>query len=128
MEIDDPFESSAFFKNGFNGQGIHLRSEFTENLTSNLSLTRSLNFLDIDLDAVISETTVEVEFVGNEQEKIITKSKDSIKYNLKVNVPVYTLREDISYRLTPKLHLEPGFLLAFSPARTVRSIPVYPVV
>ncbi len=78
MEIDDPFESSAFFKNGFNGQGIHLRSEFTENLTSNLSLTRSLNFLDIDLDAIISETTVEVEFVGNEQEKIITKSKDSI--------------------------------------------------
>ena len=44
MEIDDPFESSAFFKNGFNGQGIHLRSEFTENLTSNLSLTRSPQF------------------------------------------------------------------------------------
>ena len=113
MEIDDPFESSAFFKNGFNGQGIHLRSEFTENLTSNLSLTRSLNFLDIDLDAIVSETVL-----TDENDEIITKYKDSIKYNLKVNVPVYTLREDVSYRLTPTLQLEPGFLLAFSPANS----------
>ena len=113
MEIDDPFESSAFFKNGFNGQGIHLRSEFTENLTSNLSLTRSLNFLDIDLDAVISETTL-----TDENDEIISKYRDSIEYNLKVNVPVYTLREDVSYRLTPTLQLEPGFLLAFSPANS----------
>ena len=113
MEIDDPFESSAFFKNGFNGQGLHLRSEFTENLTSHLSLTRSFNFLDIDLDTVFSETIVE-----DEDGEIIAKSKDSIKYNLKVNVPVYTLREDVSYRLTPTLQLEPGFLLAFSPANS----------
>ena len=113
MEIDDPFESSAFFKNGFNGQGIHLRSEFTENLTSNLSLTRSLNFLDIDLDAIISETTV-----TDENDEIISKYRDSLEYNLKVNVPVYTLREDVSYRLTPTLQLEPGFLLAFSPANS----------
>ena len=113
MEIDEPFESSAFFKNGFNGQGIHLRSEFTENLTSNLSLTRSLNFLDIDLDAIVSETVL-----TDENGEIITKYKDSIKYNLKVNVPVYTLREDLFYRLTPTLQLEPGFLLAFSPANS----------
>ena len=113
MEIDDPFALSAFFKNGFNGQGIHLRSEFTENLTSNLSLTRSLNFLDIDLDTVISETTV-----TDEHDEIIAKYQDTIAYNLKVNVPVYTLREDLSYRLTPKLQLEPGFLLAFSPANS----------
>ena len=112
-EIDDPFESSAFFKNGFNGQGIHLRSEFTENLTSNLSLTRSLNFLDIDLDAIVSETTL-----TDENDEIITKYRDSIEYNLKVNVPVYTLREDVFYRLTPTLQLEPGFLLAFSPANS----------
>ena len=113
MEIDDPFESSAFFKNGFNGQGIHLHSKFTENLTSNLSLTRSLNFLDIDLDAIVSETTVR-----GEHGELITKSKDSIEYNLKVSVPVYTLRGDVSYRLTPKLQLEPGLLLAFSPANS----------
>ena len=115
MEIEDPFESSAFFKNGFNGQGIHLHSKFTENLTSNLSLTRSFNFLDIDLDAIVSETTTTVR---GEQGELITKSKDSIEYNLKVNVPVYTLREDVSYRLTPKLQLEPGLLLAFSPANS----------
>ena len=72
-EIDDPFESSAFFKNGFNGQGIHLRSEFTENLTSNLSLTRSLNFLDIDLDAIVSET-----ILTDENDEVIAKYKDSI--------------------------------------------------
>ena len=121
-EIEDPFESSTFFKNGFNGQGIHLRSEFTENLTSNLSLTRSFNFLDIDLDTVFSETIVE-----DEQGEIIAKSKDSIQYNLKVNVPVYTLREDVSYRLTPTLQLEPGFLLAFSPANSTEhsSIPSF---
>ena len=112
-ETDDPFESSAFFKNGFNGQGIHLRSQFTENLTSNLSLTRSLNFLNIDLDAIFSET-----IVTGEQGELIAKSQDSIAYNLKVNVPVYTLREDVSYRLTPTLQLEPGFLLAFSPANS----------
>ncbi|RKU30990.1 hypothetical protein C6499_05385 [Candidatus Poribacteria bacterium] len=122
MEIDDPFEASAFFKNGFNGQGIHLHSKFTENLTSNLSLTRSFNFLDIDLDTVFSETIVE-----NEQGEIIAKSKDSIQYNLKVNVPVYTLREDVSYRLTSKLQLEPGLLLAFSPANSTEhsSIPSF---
>ena len=113
IEIDDPFESSAFFKNGFNGQGIHLHSKFTENLTSNLSLTRSLNFLDIDLDAVISET-----ILTDEHDEIIAEYKDSIEYNLKVSVPVYTLREDVSYRLTPTLQLEPGLLLAFSPANS----------
>ena len=114
MEIDDPFEAYAFFKNGFNGQGIHLHSKFTENLTSNLSLTRSLNFLDIDLDTVFSET-----LFTDENDEVIAKSKDSIAYNLKVNVPVYTVREDVSYRLTPKVQLEPGFLLAFSPANSM---------
>ena len=117
-ELDDeiatePFESSAFFKNGFNGQGIHLRSNFTENLTSHLSLTRSLNLLDIDFNAIISETTV-----TDEHGELIAKSADSIAYNLKVNVPVYTLREDVSYGLTSTLQLEPGFLLAFSPANS----------
>ena len=107
----DPSSSSIFFRNGFNGQGIHLRSKFTDNLTSHLSLTRSLNFLDIDVNATISETTYR-----DENGELISRSTESADYNLKVNVPVYTLREDVSYRLTPKLQLEPGFLLAFSPA------------
>ena len=108
-----PFTSSAFFKNGFNGQGFHLRSNFTDNLTSHLSLTRSLNFLDIDFNATISETTYR-----DENGELISRSTESAEYLLKVNVPVYTLREDLSYRFTPTLHLEPGFLFAFSPANS----------
>ena len=53
----EPFTSSIFFKNGFSGQGIHLRSNFNDNLKSHLSLTRSLNYLDIDLYATVSQST-----------------------------------------------------------------------
>ena len=108
-----PFQSSIFFKNGFNGQGIHLRSKFTENLTSHLSLTRSLNFLDIDSNIIFSETTVR-----DESGELISRTTDSFDFELKVNVPVYTLREDLYYRLSPKLQLESGFLYAFSPANS----------
>ncbi|MDE0634221.1 MAG: TonB-dependent receptor [Candidatus Poribacteria bacterium] len=108
-----PFQASFFFKNGFNGQGIHLRSKFTENLRSHLSLTRSFNFLDIDMNTIVSETTVR-----DESGELISKSTDSFDLELKVNVPVYTLREDLYYRLSPKLQLEPGFLFAFSPANS----------
>ncbi|RKU20782.1 hypothetical protein C6500_08165 [Candidatus Poribacteria bacterium] len=31
---------------------------------------------------------------------------------------MYTLREDVSYRLTPEFQMEPGFLLAFSPCKS----------
>lgn len=103
--------SSIFFKNGFNGQGVHLRSDFTEKLHSHLSLTRSLNYLDIELDATISQTNI----VDGE---IVFDITESAEYLLKVDVPVYTLREDLSYRLTPKIQLEPGFLFAFSPANS----------
>ena len=103
----DPIDFTLFFNNGFDGQGIHLRSNFTDNLTSYLSLTRSFNYLDINADITISETTV------TETEGALI---DSLDYRVKVNVPVYTLREDVSYRLTPTFQLEPGFLLAFSSA------------
>ena len=106
---------SALFKNGFNGQGIHLRSDFTENLTSYLSLTRSFNFLSIAFEAPFDyETSRNAEgewFIDPE-------SVDYGHYDVKINVPVWTLREDISYRLTPQFQLEPGFLLSFSPANS----------
>ena len=105
--------SSALFKNGFNGQGIHLRSEFTENLTSHLSLTRSFNFLTINFKGVVSEShtlTPEGEWVLEEV--------DYAHYDVNVKVPVYTFREDISYKLTPTFQLEPGFLFSFSPANS----------
>ncbi len=107
----EPFTSTIFFKNGFSGQGIHLRSNFSENLKSHLSLTRSLNYLDINLYATISQATT-----YNEDGMLIDSSTESAEYQLKVDVPVYTLREDLSYKLTPTLQLEPGFLFAFSPA------------
>ena len=109
----DPIDFTVFFNNGFNSQGIHLRSNFTDNLTSYFSVTRSFNYLDIDANITISETTV-----THEDGTFIAKSKDSVDYRVKVNAPIYTLREDVSYRLTPTLQLEPGFLLAFSPANS----------
>ena len=103
--------SSAYFKNGFNGQGIHLRSNFTDRLTSHLSLTRSHNFLNIDFKAVVEErysldaTNGDWDYAAN-----------FVRYDIKVSAPVWTLREDISYRLTPSFQLESGFLFAFNPA------------
>ena len=114
--------TSAFFKNGFNAQGIHLRSNFTENLTSQLSLTRSFNFLTINFEAPITES---VEFDSDGEPMSET---DYGHYDINIKAPVYTLREDLSYRLnlrpddissqdTPAA-LETGFLFSFSPANS----------
>ncbi len=88
----DAFTSSIFFKNGFNGQGVHLQSNFTENLHSHLSLTRSLNYLDIELDAIISQTNIV-------EGDVVFNTTETAEYLLKVDVPVYSLREDLSYDL-----------------------------
>ena len=98
-------ESSAYFKNGFQAEGLHLRSHLTNTLTSHLSLTRSYNFLNINFG------------VGPSQDDVLPSEK-FIYTAVQVNVPTYTLREDITYKLTPKLQLEPGFLFAFSPAES----------
>ena len=105
--------TSVLFKNGFDGQGVHLRSEFTENLTSHLSLTRSLNFLTIAAEIPFNE-----EVSLNSEGEWVLDSVDYGHYDVKINVPVYTLREDVSYQLTPKFQFEPGFLLSFSPANS----------
>ena len=132
---------SAFFKNGFNAQGIHLRSNFTENLTSQLSLTRSFNFLTINFEAPITES---YEFDSDGE---LVSEVDYGHYDINVKVPVYTLREDISYRLNlrpddissqiPRSEdsavrnapaaLETGFLLSFTPANSFEDsrIPQY---
>ena len=122
---------SAFFKNGFNAQGIHLHSNFSENLTSHLSLTRSFNFLTIDFEAPITES---YDFDSDGE---LISEVDYGHYNINIKVPVYTLREDLSYRLnlrpddigsedTPAA-LETGFLLSFSPANSFEDsrIPQY---
>ena len=103
-DIEEAVNFSAYFKNGFEAEGIHLRSHFTDKLTSHLSLTRSHNFLNINFGSAAShdDKTENAGFI----------------YNLTINTPMYTLREDVSYRLTPKFQLEPGFLLAFSPSKS----------
>ena len=104
-EREEGTDSAFYFKNGFEAEGIHLRSDFTDKLTSHLSLTRSHNFLNIHFGSVSSQDDM--------------PENEGFIYNVKVNVPTYTLREDVSYRLTPTFQLEPGFLLAFSPAESL---------
>ena len=122
---------SAFFKNGFNAQGIHLRSNFTENLTSHLSLTRSFNFLTIDFQAPITES---YEFDSDGE---LVSEVDYGHYDINIKVPVYTLREDLSYRLNMRpddissqdtsAALETGLLFSFTPANSFEDsrIPQY---
>ena len=105
--------ASVLFQNGFNGQGVHLRSDFTENLTSHLSLTRSVNFLTIMFEAPFNE-----EVSQNSEGEWVLDSADYGHYDVRINVPVYTLREDVSYQFTPKFQFQPGFLLSFSPANS----------
>ena len=103
-ESEETSRSSAYFKNGFQAEGIHLRSHLTDRLTSHLSLTRSYNFLNVNF--------------GSDPNQDDAAPSEKFSYAVQVNVPTYTLREDISYKLTPKLQLEPGFLFAFSPAES----------
>ncbi len=108
-EVEEAVDFSAYFKNGFEAAGIHLRSIFTDKLSSHLSLTRSHNFLNIHFGG----TSRQDDQPENEG------TLDGFLYDIKVNTPMYTLREDVSYKLTPTLQLEPGFLLALSPAESL---------
>ncbi|MYC77763.1 TonB-dependent receptor [Candidatus Poribacteria bacterium] len=103
-DLEEATDFSAYFKNGFEAEGIHLRSHFTDKLTSYLSLTRSHNFLNINFGSATPQN-------GKTE-------NDGFIYNLTINTPMYTLREDVSYKLTPKFQLEPGFLLAFNPSKS----------
>ena len=108
-ESEEGTDSAFYFKNGFEAEGIHLRSHFTDKLTSHLSLTRSHNFLNIHLGG----TSRQNDQPANEG------AFEGFLYDIKINTPMYTLREDVSYKLTPTLQLEPGFLLALSPAKSL---------
>ncbi len=111
--------TSIYFKNGFSGQGIHLYSEFTDNLTSHFSFTRNYNFLNIDLhDPFVVSYEVEDGKFKREDGRLIAEEVLTNSYDVKVKVPVWTLREDVSYRLNPTLRFESGLLLSFSPANS----------
>ena len=114
---DGTTDFSAYFRNGFEAQGVHLRSEFTENLISHFSFTRAFTFLNMDFSGILSQSFLIEDETGTELEPELISEKSTYD-NIRANVPVYTLREDISYRLIPKFQLESGFLFTFSPANS----------
>ncbi len=93
---------SAYYKNGFEGAGIHLRSEFADRFTSHMSFTRSFNFLNMQFGSPFNPDE------GPTQEGLFTDTK--------TKVPAYQLRTDIAYKITDNFQFEPGFLLSYSPA------------
>ena len=119
-DIDQHLERGTFyFKNGFNGQGIHLHSSLTDNFTSHFSFTRTFNFLNIDLeDPFVVSYELENGNFKLEDGKLVAEEIIYNAYDVKVKVPVYTLREDVSYQLKSTLQLEAGSLLSFSPANS----------
>ena len=126
-DIDAHLERATFyFKNGFNGQGIHLHSNFTENFTSHFSFTRTFNFLNIDLEDP-DVVSYELENGGFKLEdgKLVAEEVIYNSYDVKVKVPVYTLREDVSYKFTSALQFEVGSLLSFSPANSFEDSNLY---
>ena len=100
LEEDNNF--SAYYKNGFEGAGIHLKSEFTEKFISYLSLTRSFNFLNMQF--------------GNPFNIDEGPTREGTFDDTKTKVPAYQLRTDIAYKITDNFQFEPGFLLSYSPA------------
>ncbi len=125
--IDAHLERGTFyFKNGFSGQGIHLHSNFTENLTSHFSFTRTFNYLNIKFEDpfVLSYALENGEF-KLEDGKLVAEEILTNNYDVKVKVPVWTLREDVSYRLNPTLQFESGLLLSYSPANSFEDSNIY---
>ena len=87
---NDPSLAGRFyFKNNFDGQGIHLSSTLTDQLTSDFLLSRSYNAFNISFGA---------------------------GYFLDVKIPIYGIREDLTYGLNQHNQLESGVLLSASPA------------
>ena len=126
-DIDAHLERATFyFKNGFNGQGIHLHSNFTDNFTSHFSFTRAFNFLNVDLEDpdVVSYELENGDF-KLEDGKLVAEEIIYNSYDVKVKVPVYTLREDVSYKFTSTLQFEVGSLLSFSPANSFEDSNIY---
>ena len=89
-DVDEDLRGNISFDSGFEGAGIHLRSLFTDRLTSYLSLTRSYFAFDVNIGADLS---------------------------LKIDAPQYVLREDLTYKLTPKHQIESGLIVGLEPGR-----------
>ena len=96
FNIEGMFEKSAEMEHyshkvGFYAQGVHLRSRLTNQLSSNLTFSRSYH-----LARVAQGTTDESHFLFENTE------------------PTYQLREDLTYRVNTKYQLEVGILASTS--------------
>ncbi len=98
-DVDVDFRGNTSFESGFEGAGIHLRSSFTDRLTSFLSLTRSDFLFDVDVGSTLA---------------------------LKIDAPVYTLRGDLTYELNAMHRLESGLILGLEPGRVTGAFPRIP--
>ena len=94
FNIEAAFEEEAeieyfSYKNGFNAQGIHLRSHLTDRLTSNLTLSRSYNLF-----------------------RIAHGASSEAYFFFEIAQPTYQLREDLTYKLNSRYQLESGVLFS----------------
>lgn len=92
FNLDGAFDRQAEIeyysqKAGFSAQGIHLRSRFTEQLTSHFTLSR--------YDSIT---------------RVAQGTLDSPNFQFENTRPTYQLREDLTYRLNSKYQLESGIL------------------
>ena len=92
FNLDGAFDGQAEIeyysqKAGFSAQGIHLRSRFTEQLTSHFTLSR--------YDSIT---------------RVAQGTLDSPNFQFENTRPTYQLREDLTYRLNSKYQLESGIL------------------
>ena len=94
FNIEAEFEEGAeleyySYKNGFNAQGIHLRSHLTDRLTSNLTLSRTYNL-----------------------SRVAHGADDATYFFFQDDQPTYQLREDLIYKLNSRYQLESGVLFS----------------
>ena len=94
FNLDGAFDGNAeieylSYKIGFSAHGIHLRSRLTDQLTSNLTLSRS-----------------------NSITRLAHGTLDNPDFLFEDTRPTYQLREDLTYRLSSKYRLESGILFS----------------
>ena len=83
---DNPeFAGNFHYKNAFHTQGLHLQSIFSEKLSSKLSISHIPYLLDI---------------------------KFGKGYFIRIEPDMYSVQDDIVYKLTPKCNLETGLVLS----------------
>lgn len=127
VEVETYPDFSAYFKNGFEGQGIHLHSQLTPKLMSLFSFTRSSNYLNVDFSGARTDLGLfDPSDVESGESGLVDEAGTNV-LDIKINVPVYMLRGDFIYHVSRAFQIEPGSLLVLSPASVFqhRKTPIY---